>query len=87
MPYSGEEIKDLTLYYIKRTISKTDQSKKSRILLNRDYDVVYGFTLKEIASDVIIKAFCTPYKLVPNIYKEFIDEVFADPLLSEDIKK
>lgn len=82
--YSNEKIDDYSLYYVKRTASET---KSMQVLMNNKYDVIYGMTLKLIKKNVRILAVCTPAKIYPNTYKEVIDDVLIDDLLSENVKK
>ena len=71
---------DFTLYYVE--VLKFDD-----IMFNRNFDLLYGFTLKNYKDNVKILAQCTPSQIVNNPYKKAITEVFADDLLTEDVKK
>lgn len=71
---------DYTLYYV-------EVLKFDNIMFNRKYDLLYGFTLKYYRDNVTILAQCTPSRIVNNPFKRAIAEVFADDLLTEDVKK
>ena len=88
--YKGEKISDFSMYHVKRreSVKPSNQNNYSwRVLLNNRYDIVYGTVVKKVIDDVEILAVCTPSKLYPNPFAEIIDEVFADELLSESVKK
>jgi hypothetical protein len=78
--YKCNIIQDYTLYYVE--VIKTDD-----VMFDRKFDLLYGFTLKHFKDNIKILAHCTPSRLVDNPFKKAIVEVFADDLLTEDIKK
>ena len=48
-------------------------------MFNKDYNLCYGFFLKEF-SDIEIKAFKKPHTLKKVNYNKFVDDLFATPI-------
>jgi len=70
-PYTGQPIEDYSLYVIK--------AKSLNMMFNKDYNLCYGFFLKDF-SDIEIKAFKKPHTLKRVNYKKFVDDLFATPI-------
>lgn len=84
--YNNEPIDYYNLYLVERKVSYNHMIEFTT-LLNKKYDVVYGFVLQEIKEYVTILSVCVPYKLVKNDLSQEIIKLFADDILSEKMKK
>ena len=84
--YNNEKIGYYNLYLVERN-EFYNHMIEFTTLLNKKYDVVYGFILQEIKEYVKILSVCVPYKLVKNDLDQEIIKLFADDVLSEKMKK
>ena len=89
--YDGHDItreEKYTMYYVERLNTPTNANE--HILMDKKYDVVFGFTLRKILKTTLkvrVKSFVRPYKLVPNFMREEIQRVAKDDLLNEKVMK
>ena len=81
-PYKNEEIDSYNLYIVYKLPSYPTEDKY-KVLLNQQYDVMYGFALRFIREHVKILAVCVPHKLVQNDMPKDFEKLFNDDVLTE----
>ena len=75
LPYDNSLVEDYTLYVVKALSSNPEHY----IYLNKEFNLVYGFTLSKCGLNAEILSMCKPSSKVPNPFKRIIKKLYSDP--------